>query len=72
MDEYPYMFLSEDLWRVRGPRNEVFEPYVMIFRSAYLCDFLFMDYSARPHRESLVDKFFESGDTEGIRLSGQE
>ncbi|GFX57158.1 transposable element Tcb2 transposase [Trichonephila clavipes] len=36
-------------------RDEVFEPYVHLFRGACATEFLLMDDNARPHRALLVD-----------------
>ncbi|GFW18131.1 DDE_3 domain-containing protein [Trichonephila clavipes] len=43
-------------------RDEVLEPYIWLFRSAFGPDFLLMDDNARPHKALLVHEFLESED----------
>ncbi|GFY15868.1 transposable element Tcb2 transposase [Trichonephila clavipes] len=43
-------------------RNEIFKPYVRLFRGVCHSEFILMDDNTRPHRALLVDKFLESED----------
>ncbi|GBN95070.1 Transposable element Tc1 transposase [Araneus ventricosus] len=43
-------------------RDEIFEPYVRLFRAVVGPEFILMDDNAKPHRALLVDEFLESED----------